>query len=145
MATFKPSEILGFEFERDTRDWKDEWKLLRKQTDLFLQTKDPEKLIPKVPYKFYYKFIDDTGRESRLLIEDWEIGALYWNCLKSSKMDEMQAIDKIKIKYYNEFISKKDIYLFLGTTKQWHARRATNPFVIIGVFYPKIETQLNLF
>lgn len=27
----------------------------------------------------------------------------------------------------------------------WHLRRSPNPFVIIGVFYPKKETQLSFF
>ncbi len=145
LATFKPSKIIGFEIEKDTREWKDEWRQLRKQPDLFLKVDSPEKLIPKVPYKFRYKFLDDEDRESTLLIEDWEIGALYWNCLKDSNMNESQAVEKVKRKYFDEFISKKDIFLFLGTTKQWHVRRALNPFVIIGVFYPKIESQLSLF
>ena len=47
-------------------------------------------------------------------------------------------------KYLTLFNTKNDIYLFLGTTKQWHMRRANNPFVIIGVFYPLKESQLSL-
>jgi len=79
------------------------------------------------------------------MIEDWEIGQLFRNCLKNSRNDEKQAIKKVRQKYFDEFVKTKDIYLFLGTTKQWHIRRAPNPFLIIGVFYPKKEQQLNLF
>ena len=39
-------------------------------------------LTKKFPYKFSYKFIDDTDKERTLMIEDWEIGQLYWNCGK---------------------------------------------------------------
>lgn len=146
LATFKPAKIISFEVEEEkNREWKDEWKELRKQTDLFASDKKPEDLIRKVPYKFYYRFTDDEGRESRLMIEDWEIGQLYWNCLKDCGGDETCAIEKVKQKYFNEFTSSKELYLFLGTTKEWHRRRVTNPFVIIGVFYPKKENQLRLF
>jgi len=150
LATFKPTKIIDFIIEDDEKDWKPEWKEQIKQLQLFVEDEKsnrPRKLIPKVPYKFYYKFEDDSGKISKLMIEDWEIGALYWNCLKSSNNDESIAINKVKQKYFNDLALTKDIYLFLGTTKEWHTRRSKNPFVIIGVFYPKkeSETQLKLF
>ena len=79
------------------------------------------------------------------MIEDWEIGALYWNCLKRGGGDEAVALSKVREKYENDFLRNKEIHLFLGTTKEWHRRRSNNPFVIIGVFYPKKELQGRLF
>jgi len=46
LATFKPAEIVGFEIESDTREWKNEWVELRKQGDLFATDKTPESLSP---------------------------------------------------------------------------------------------------
>jgi hypothetical protein len=145
LASFKPSKILSLEIEEDEREWKDEWKELRKQGNLFETVKPIETLIPKLPYKFYYRFTDDSGVESKLMIEDWEIGALYWNCLRKADGNENIALNKVREQYENNFIKNKEIYLFLGTTKEWHRRRANNPFVIIGIFYPKKEIQLSLF
>ncbi|MBK6545774.1 MAG: hypothetical protein IPG12_10955 [Saprospiraceae bacterium] len=145
LATFKPTRIVSFEIEEDEREWKNEWKEIRKQGDLFENDKSPEILIPKLPFKFYYKFIDDSGVPSTLMIEDWEIGALYWNCYRASGNSEKTALEKVREKYEKQFLNEKDIYLFLGTTKEWHVRRALNPFVIIGVFYPKLEAQLSIF
>jgi len=145
LATFKPSKIVSFEIEEDEREWKNEWKEIRKQGDLFESDKSPEILIPKLPYKFSYKFIDDAGVTSTLMIEDWEIGALYWNCLRTAEGNEIIALQKVREKYEGKFLKENDIHLFLGTTKEWHMRRANNPFVIIGVFYPKQETQISLF
>lgn len=145
LATFKPTQIIGFEWKNDDRNWKNEWVEIRKQTDLFAQgTIDPIKMIPKVPYKFYYKFLDKNGKQSRLMIEDWEIGQLFWNCLRTEG-NETLALGKVKQKYFDDFVAKHDIYFFLGTTKEWHTRRAPNPFVIIGVFYPLKEIQGSLF
>lgn len=144
LAVFKPASIIGLEWEPTDREWKNEWKDLRKQGDLFLPDKEPEILIPKLPYKFSYAFTDETGKQRKLMIEDWEIGALYWNCLKQADGNELEALQKVKAKYQDEF-RDKDLYLFMGTTKEWHMRRARNPFVIIGVFYPKKQIQQSLF
>lgn len=145
LATFKPTTIIGLEWEKVSSEWKDEWKDLRKQGDLFSGGKDPEILIPKLPYKFFYKFTDKTGKKRRLMIEDWEIGALYFKCLRAAEGIEADALKKVKEQYEANFITNKDIYFFLGTTKEWHTRRSKNPFVIIGVFYPKKELQASLF
>jgi hypothetical protein len=146
LATFKPTKIIDFEIqEEENREWKDEWKDLRKQRDLFDPDKNPEIQIRKLPYKFFYRFIDDEDRESRLMIEDWEIGQLYWNCLRDAEGNEQVALKKVYQKYKTQFIYENDIYFFLGTTREWHTRRAKNPFVIIGVFYPKKEQQSSLF
>lgn len=145
LVNFKPTKILGMEIEEDVREWKDEWKELRKQGNLFETVKPVETLIPKLPYKFFYRFTDDAGVESKLMIEDWEIGALYWNCLKSTDGNESIALKKVREMYEDNFIKNKDLFFFLGTTKEWHRRRANNPFVIIGVFYPKKEFQGRLF
>jgi len=147
LATFKPSRLIAFEIEQDEREWKREWQEQLKQLDLFMPSQDgspAKRIIPKLPYKFYYKFADVNGRQSRLMIEDWEIGQLYWNCLKLSDGDESKALEKVKMKYWDEF-KEKDLYLFLGTTKEWHARKAPNPFVIVGVFYPPKIVQMSLF
>lgn len=147
LATFKPYKLLSFDIEEDDREWKDEWKEQLKQLEIFnidgqVSDNSSRKIIAKIPYKFYYKFQDEEGKISRLMIEDWEIGQLYFNCLKTYKTEEI-ALEKVKEKYWNQF-SKRDIHFFLGTTKQWHMRRSNNPFVIIGVFYPPYINESNL-
>ena len=96
LATFKPSKITGFEIEQDEREWKNEWKEIRNQGDLFATEKSPEILIPKLPYKFFYRFKDETGKSSRLMIEDWEIGALYWKCLRGANWKEKIVLEKVR-------------------------------------------------
>lgn len=146
LATFKPTEIIGLDIvEEDKKEWKKEWTTMMDQISLMLESKDENasrKLIKKVPYKFFYKFKDEAGKVSRMMIEDWEIGQLYFNCLKKSGGDEEKATSLVHDKYYKDF-SKKDIYLFLGTTKKYHLQRSKNPFVIIGVFYPNKEESVN--
>jgi hypothetical protein len=80
------------------------------------------------------------------MIEDWEIGMLYFNCLNRENGDEKRAIHKVKEKYFDYFI-KRDLHFFLGTTKRFH-NVSPNPFIIIGTFYPPMPPptqQLSLF
>lgn len=147
LATFKPSNILDLEIKPDSREWDikklDHLEQKAKQQDLFSETSKIFNYVKKLPYKFCYKFSDSKGRISTLMIEDWEIGQLFWNALKKHK-DESVAVQKVKDKYFDEFTSRKDLYLFLGTTKEWD-KRSNNPFIIIGVFYPPQDNQKSLF
>jgi hypothetical protein len=149
LAVFKPNQIIDFLYKEVEREWsKEKLKLLKAKSQQLSLFQTPEEVeyefsvVPKLPYKFSYKLSDDSGRESTLMIEDWEIGMLYWNCLRESPNEE-EALIKVRQKYLEEF-SRKDIFLFLGTTKQFHGW-AKNPFVIIGVFYPPRQEQLELF
>jgi hypothetical protein len=64
----------------------------------------------------------------------WEVGQLYWNCVGNYKT-EQEALMKVKQKYFDEFVSKKDLYFFVGTTLRYHSW-GKNPFIIIGTFHP---------
>jgi hypothetical protein len=77
------------------------------------------------------------------MIEDWEIGMLYLHCLTQANGNEAEALKKVKQKYFDEFITK-DLHFFVGTTLKFH-RIAPNPFIIIGVFYPPVNKQKELF
>lgn len=147
LATFKPSKIISVDVEEDEREW-DSKKLTAieqksKQIDLFNENTKKFKIVNKIPYKFFYRIEDVNGKQSRMMIEDWELGALFWNCLKAHK-DEKTAIEKVKEKFFDEFTEKKDLHLFLGTTLLWD-KRAPNPFVVIGAFFPPLERQQALF
>lgn len=107
---------------------------------------DNGNVVRKLPYKFSYVFEDVTGKRRTMMIEDWEVGALFWRYAA----DEKIACEKIRQRYFDDFAKTKDLYFFLGTTKQYHFV-GPNPFVIIGAFYPtfpkppKVEAQLKLF
>ncbi|VAW11523.1 hypothetical protein MNBD_BACTEROID03-1065 [hydrothermal vent metagenome] len=75
-----------------------------------------------------------------MMIEDWEIGQLYRNTLAAAEGNEAIAVEKVKQKYFDYFALKKDLHLYLGTTKAFHYR-SKNPFMIIRTFTPNIETQ----
>jgi hypothetical protein len=82
-------------------------------------------------------------RTSELQVLDWEVGALYWNCLRATGGDEPVALKKVRAKYFDTFLTT-DLHFFLGTTQQFHFV-APNPWVIVGVFPAPHERQIGLF
>lgn len=146
LAVFKPKEIKSFRVEKRTEDWKEEDLIAleaeARQLNFFKTIEELKReLSPaqKIPYAFKYVFVDDVGIEASLMIEDWEIGMLYLNCMKRKK-DQQLAIQDVHKKYFDDFAKTKDIYFFMGTTKKWH-NVSPNPFVIIGVFPPPFVTN----
>ncbi len=146
LATLKPSRIVDFIIEEDEREWKQEWQNQLKQFDMFEQFTQnrTKKLVKKLPYKFSYRFFSEGDKEPHtLVIEDWEMGTFFWNCLHQTEGDEEAALELVRQKYLEKFTGQ-DLYLFVGTTLKFHAMSAPNPFVIIGLFYPPKTDQLPL-
>jgi hypothetical protein len=147
LATFRPKEIVEFFAEKDARTWKEQWLANYQQYGLFEIDEKGEgvlrKIVDKVPYKYSYRFFcEDEPKPRTLMIEDWEIRALYWNCLRQAGGDETEANRLVRKKYFDEFLNTRDLHLFVGTTKQYH-NVAPNPFVIIGVFYPPAHKNVG--
>jgi hypothetical protein len=147
LAIFKPTKIRGFIWEDEERDWNAdkvaEMRDKTRQVELFKEEtwRETFKLIPKLPYSFSYQFEDADGRKSTMQVLDWECGQLYWNCLRRHR-DEATALEKVKVKYLDEF-GQRDLHFFLGTTQQFHGF-APNPWVIVGVFAPPHQHQMEL-
>jgi hypothetical protein len=62
------------------------------------------------------------------------------------RYSEPEALEKVRQKYFDEFVSKKDLYFFVGTTRQFHGW-GKNPFLIIGTFHPPkvMQRSFNFF
>lgn len=148
LAVFRPARVIELRVEPDEPDWAPERvaaiRNLHSQQDLFEDNawRETFRLIPKIPWKWSYRFEDEAGKASELQILDWELGALYWNCRRTAKGDETVALAKVRQKYFDEFLNT-DLHFFVGTTQQWH-QIAPNPWVIIGVFPIPHQRQLGL-
>ncbi|HUX55670.1 MAG TPA: hypothetical protein VMV77_01760 [Bacteroidales bacterium] len=140
--------VHDFIYEPVEREWDkaklDKLKARAQQFSLFAKSENPFEVVQKLPYKFSFVFSDISGKERTLMIEDWETGQLYWNCLKRHDGNEKKACDDVRKKYFDDFSKTKDLYLYLGTTREFHLI-APNPFVIIGTFHPTKKLQLDLF
>ncbi|MFX8393331.1 hypothetical protein ABTL67_19705, partial [Acinetobacter baumannii] len=74
----------------------------RLQGNLFKQPENPFEVVRKLPYKFSYVFEDNQAKQSKLMIEDWEIGQLYWKCFDKHDGDEVKATDDVRKKYFED-------------------------------------------
>jgi len=146
LAVYKPAEVLDFVWEPVEREW-DKEKLAKvkgnlRQLNLFEEQEATKifEVVKKLPYKFSYIFKDIEGKVHKLMIEDWELGVLFWKCVNYGD-DEATACDKVKNKFYDWMI-QRDLYFYLGTTLAH-----PNTFIIIGAFYPPKQTpqQPSLF
>lgn len=152
LAIVKPKEILDFVWEHCEREWNkqkmDKVIANKAQGSLFDEdeTRHVFKVVTKLPYDFSYIFTTEDGKKRKIMIEDWELGALYFNCLNKAKGNEEEACKKVREKYLDYMWRERDLYFFMGTTKLFH-NVSPNPFIIIGTFYPpKIDNnQLSLF
>ena len=138
LAILKPTKILDFVIEPTERDWSEEQKAYFNQADLFMQIKPLT--LKKLPYKYSYRFLTEDEKERTLMIEDWEVGALFWKCLKLCNGDENAANRKVREKYL-AIAKKPNVFFFIGTVLGNHMK-SPNPFIIIGVGAP--DTDINV-
>lgn len=137
LATFKPSKILAFTIKENhsTNAYRKKRTVLEKQ----FNKAHIRQLAESVPYTFHYTFLDDAGKRSCLQILDWEIYQLCRKLLRKYGKKKDVIYHHLRKKYFDEFTQTRDVHFFLGTNKYWHIRRSTNPFMIVGVFYPPKE------
>ena len=73
LAVFKPTEILDFYDESVERNWSQKKLNTLSQLNLFETNEKGEfEVVKKLPYKFKFRFKDNQGKESNMMIEDWE-------------------------------------------------------------------------
>ena len=139
LCIFNPQKFLHVYFEaKDVETFTNEEKKAYKNANLnlFEHSNNCEvefKAMPSLPYNIKLEFEDNQGKKSKMNILDWEINQLYWT-LKKKNYDEKKIKEGIKDKVF-WMIEKRDLYLCLGTMKQMHGW-TSNPFTIIGLFYP---------
>jgi len=135
LGLVRPKRVKDLIILPDEEDWKPRWRVEMLQLRLF----GPEpKPLKKVPYKFKYQFscCDDRCRGHQMMIEDWEIGRLYFRELQRLG-DKQRAAESVRHKFLNDLCGpQKDTYFFVGTVLNY------GTWIICGVFYPpKIEGE----
>ena len=92
----------------------------------------------KVPFKFQYQFDCDDSRCTghQMMIEDWEVGALYWRLIDEGRSQD-EAAQGVRERFLHDLCGPtRDTHFFVGTVlahpKSW---------VVIGVFWPQISMK----
>lgn len=139
LGIFRPKRIKDLIIVPDDREWKPEFLAELQQQRLWetrLKTSQPPR---KLPFKFKYQFECDDARctgNHEMMIEDWEVGALFWRLRDKGKSEEAAAAE-VRSKFFNDLCGPdKDTYFIVGTV----AGHGT--WVIIGLFYPKKQEPM---
>ena len=134
LGVFRPKVIHDLIIKREDEDWKAGFKNALAQARLFENRKASKQPPRKVPFKFQYQFECDDPRCNghQMMIEDWEVGALYWR-LRDQGLESDVAAAQVRQKFLGDICSPdKDTRFIVGTIlahpKSW---------VVIGLFYPK--------
>jgi hypothetical protein len=139
LGVFRPHVVHDLKITNVTPAWKPSFLEALRQARLWehqARTKEPPR---KVPYKFQYCFqCDDTRCKGNhcMMIEDWEVGALYWKLIDRGATPN-QAAQGVREKFLTEICRpQNDTHFFVGTTlahpKSW---------LILGVFYPRRDAK----
>lgn len=138
LGILKPKVIEDLKISPDAPEWPPKFLEAMKQMRIFDDRKKTKEPPRKVPFKFHYVFKCDDSRckGHRQMIEDWEVGALYWNLIDGGVQPEQAAL-KVKEKFLNQLCGPgKDTHFFVGTIAQ-HPKS----WVVIGVFWPKNQPK----
>lgn len=141
LGIFRPKKVNDLIISPDDPQWPPKFLHALQQQCLFeLRQKT---LVPprKVPFKFHYCFECDDPRckgNHRMMIEDWEVGALFWKMVDKGCSHE-EASQKVREKFLDDLCgADKDTHFYVGTIlahpKTW---------IVIGVFYPKIKKSID--
>lgn len=138
LGIFRPKLISRFIIEAADSDWKPEFKAAMMQARLWDDRTASKQPPRKVPFKFSFSFeCDDSrcNRKHKMMIEDWEVGSLFWRMVDKGFSPEAAA-QKVKQKFMDEICnSKMNTYFYVGTVL------AHGTWVVIGTFYPKMDVS----
>ncbi len=135
LGIFRPKEVFDLVSTPAEADWDLRFKAALMQQRLWENRKASKEPLRKVPFKFQYKFSCDDPQcngSHKMMIEDWEVGALYWRCVDGGATPD-EARTAVKRKFFNQLCaSDRDTHFYVGTIlahpKSW---------VVIGVLWPK--------
>ena len=75
-----------------------------------------------------------------MMVEDWELGVLYFKMVEQSGGDEEEAIANVKQKFFDELCGpSRETHFFVGTTLLY-----PSSWIVLGVFYPPRTPQSQL-
>ena len=133
LGIFRPKSVTDLVISADDADWSAKFKAALCQARLWDDRTVSKQPPRKVPFKFHYHFgcNDARCKGHKMMIEDWEVGALYWNMVDKGATPT-DAAEKVRYKFLNDICGpNKNTFFYVGTVL------AHGTWVIIGTFFPK--------
>ncbi|HXP85733.1 MAG TPA: hypothetical protein VN841_13495 [Bryobacteraceae bacterium] len=134
LGIFKPKAVHDLVVTPDEADWKPGFKAALAQARLWENRTASLEPPRKVPFKFQYVFACDEPacKGHCMMIEDWEVGALYWRCINGGST-QPEACEKVRQKFLGQLCaSDRDTHFYVGTILAY-----PKSWVVIGVYWPR--------
>ena len=137
LGFIQPLRLVELQIKKQKEtDWTERDKTRLLQEGLFDSKEVKNRsLLKKLPYDFYYRYESSSNGETCIYkhkIVDWEVGALFWNCLrKHGRNWEEPFRNKLESE-----LPKKDLMFLMGTI-----HRFPGQWLIVGLFYPPKRVQ----
>ncbi|NQT14556.1 MAG: hypothetical protein HQ582_17500 [Planctomycetes bacterium] len=135
LGIFRPKKVHDLVISPDDPEWKAKFREELKQRRMWEYRERTKELPRKIPFKFHYRFECDDKRcngKHRMMIEDWEVGALFWRSVDDGATRH-EAARKVRTKFLDEICSPhNDTHFFVGTTLAH-----PNSWLVLGLFYPR--------
>lgn len=139
LGVFKPKKVRDLKISDDDPNWKPSFQAALKQARLWETRKKTIEPPRKVPFKFRYLFECDAPRctkKHEIMIEDWEVGALYWRLVDKGATPAVAA-QGVRQKFLDEVCGPgKDTHFFVGTTLAY-----PKSWLVIGVYWPTVKKR----
>ena len=139
LGFLRPSRLLELKITpvKET-DWTEQDKVKLSQDGLFdsveVRSRPP---LQKLPYDFHYRYEIKTPsgiEEQTHKLTDWEVGALYWNCVKGYGAGwEAKFRNRLETEFF-----EKDLMFLMGTI-----HRFPDQWLIVGLVYPPKPPQVH--
>ncbi|HSY43619.1 MAG TPA: hypothetical protein VK811_06875 [Candidatus Acidoferrum sp.] len=136
LGFLRPKRLVKLEITQvKDSEWTEADKVKLSQDGLFDSEEIKRRaLLRKLPFDFHYHYESGDKVERHKLV-DWEVGALYWNCLQAYGPTGWEA--KFRKRLEIEF-SQKDILLLMGTI-----HRFPDQWLIVGFVYPPRQLSVR--
>lgn len=134
LGIVRPVAIRDLRIEPDATEWKSGFLRALAQQRLWDDRKASKTPPRKVPFKFRYDFScdDPSCNGHKMMIEDWEAGALYLKGVDAGLSPE-KAAERVKAKFLGQLCTPGiDTHFFVGNTLAYR-----KSWMVIGVFWPK--------
>jgi hypothetical protein len=144
LGILRPEQIHDLIISEDDPEWKESFRNHMLQMRLFEERRATLVLPRKVPFKFLYHFgcDDERCKGHKMMIEDWEVGALFWRMVDQGTSPD-EAAEIVRGKFLDELCGPdRDTHFYVGTVLGY------GTWVVIGVWWPKVQPkpqQLGLF
>ena len=137
LGVFRPKKVNDIVISEDEPDWKPNFKAALQQARIWETRTESLRNPPrKVPFKFQYRYECDDSRCNghKMMIEDWEVGALFWKLVDQGE-SHTSAANKVKTKFLDDLCGQdKNTHFFVGTVLAH-----PTSWIVLGLFYPRKE------